>query len=196
MGNFTSLHSDSNPLQPLDPLETPLPYTQTKHMLLKLHICDSLDLKMKYQDHVDQHNKSIQSQFFDSGFDLFNPRSYSIGKDENVIKYDLQIRAAAFDSVTGKPMPFYVYPRSSIYKTPLRLANSVGIIDAGYRGNLCALFDKKNDTSLYNINSGARLLQICAPDLRRIHVQLVESPDELGSTERGEGGFGSTGGNN
>ena len=195
MGNISSLQTSGN--NHLDPLETPLPYKQPKHMLLKLHVCDSPDLNIKYKEHIEQHNKSIQSQFFDSGFDLFNPIPYSIGKDENVIKYDLQIRAAAFDSVTGKPMPYYVYPRSSIYKTPLRLANSVGIIiDTGYRGNLCALFDKKNDTPLYNINSGARLLQICAPDLRRIHVELVDSPNDLGSTERGQGGFGSTGGTN
>jgi len=193
MGNFISLHSGSNHF---DPLEKPLPKEKPKHMLLKLHICDSLDLKMKYKQIADKHNNSIPSQFFDSGFDLFNPRTYSIGKEENVIKYDLQIRAAAFDSVTGSPMPFYVYPRSSIYKTPLRLANSVGVIDSGYRGNLCALFDKKNDTPLYTINTDARLLQICAPDLRRIHVELVDSPDELGTTERGEGGFGSTGGTN
>ena len=194
MGNISSLQTSGN--NHIVPLETPLPYKQPKHMLLKLHVCDSPDLNIKYKEHIEQHNKSIQSQFFDSGFDLFNPRPYSIGKDENVIKYDLQIRAAAFDSVTGKPMPYYVYPRSSIYKTPLRLANSVGIIDTGYRGNLCALFDKKNDTPLYNINSGTRLLQICAPDLRRIHVELVDSPNDLGSTERGQGGFGSTGGTN
>lgn len=182
--NFTPNHTD--------PLNAPL----QKHMLLKLYICDSPDLKITYQEHANKHNKSILSPFFDSGFDLFNPISYSISNEEHIIKYDLQIRAAAFDSVTGSPMPYYVYPRSSIYKTPLRLANSVGIIDTGYRGNLCALFDKKNDTTLYNINSGARLLQICAPDLRRIHVELVDSPDDLGSTQRGQGGFGSTGGTN
>ncbi len=197
MGNISSLQtSSSNHLGPLDPLETPLPHETKKHMLLKLHVCDSLDLKMNYQQHVEKHNKSIQSQIFDSGFDIFNPTTYSIGKDENLIKYDLQIRAAAFDSVSGEPMPFYVYPRSSIYKTPLRLANSVGIIDSGYRGNLCALFDKKYDTSLYTINSEARLLQICAPDLRRVKVEIVDSPDELGNTLRGKGGFGSTGGTN
>ena len=175
-----------------DPLNAPL----QKHMLLKLYICDSPDLKITYQEHANKHNKSILSPFFDSGFDLFNPTSYSISNEEHIIKYDLQIRAAAFDSVTGSPMPYYVYPRSSIYKTPLRLANSVGIIDTGYRGNLCALFDKKNDTPLYNINSGTRLLQICAPDLTRIHVQVVDSVDDLGTTERGQGGFGSTGGTN
>ena len=34
-----------------------------------------------------------------------------------------------------------MYPRSSIYKTPLRLANNTGIIDSGYRGNLMGAFD-------------------------------------------------------
>ena len=39
---------------------------------------------------------------------------------------------------------YYMYPRSSLSKTKLRLANSVGIIDSGYRGNLIGMFDLIN----------------------------------------------------
>ena len=90
---------------------------------------------------------------------------------------------------------YYMYPRSSLSKTKLRLANSTGIIDSGYRGHLIGMFDllafpnKKYDVEQYD-----RLLQICAPGLVPIVVEVVNSIEELGSqTERGAGGFGSTG---
>jgi dUTPase len=61
---------------------------------------------------------------------------------------------------------FYLYPRSSISKTNLRLANSVGIIDSGYRGNILAIFDiLQNDNVSTTIEKHSRLLQICSGDL-------------------------------
>jgi dUTP pyrophosphatase len=89
---------------------------------------------------------------------------------------------------------YYLYPRSSTgTKTPLRLANSVGIIDSGYRGNIISVFDNwKNST--YVVEKYNRLVQICPPDLSYpMSVTMVENDDTLGRTERGEGGFGSTG---
>jgi dUTPase len=94
---------------------------------------------------------------------------------------------------------FYMYPRSSLSKTNLRLANSTGIIDAGYRGNLIGMFDvvniEEHDNSYdYLIKPYTRLLQICAPSLVPIYVEIVDTENELGTmTERGTGGFGSTG---
>jgi dUTP pyrophosphatase len=97
-----------------------------------------------------------------------------------------------------------MYPRSSLSKTKLRLANSVGIIDAGYRGNLIGMFDvvnidenvkqDKNRKADYIAKVNDRLLQICAPGLVPIYVEIVDDICELGNeTERGNGGFGSTG---
>ena len=90
------------------------------------------------------------------------------------------------------PNAFYLYPRSSLYKSDLRLTNSVGIIDAGYRGHLAGVFDSvKPNTS---ISQYSRLLQICSPDLSPItDIQLVDTLEELGETIRGGQGFGSTG---
>ena len=80
-------------------------------------------------------------------------------------------------------------PRSSISKTPLRLCNSVGLIDAGYRGEIMAAVDniKKED---YTIEYGARLFQIVAMDGSPLTFELVS---ELSKTKRGFDGFGSTG---
>ena len=91
--------------------------------------------------------------------------------------------------INGIPTAFYMYPRSSISKTPFRLANNVGIIDCGYRGNLGAYFDCFSN-STEKITKGSRLLQICSPNLLPFRVVLVNSLDE---TIRGAGGFGSTG---
>ena len=86
-----------------------------------------------------------------------------------------------------------VFPRSSIRKTDLILSNSVGVIDSGYRGELQATFNKitttiENQKNDYKV--GDRVCQIMIiphPD-----VTFIET-DELSSSERGEGGFGSTG---
>lgn len=89
-----------------------------------------------------------------------------------------------------EPSPYYLYARSSVSKRGIILANSVGIIDSGYRGFLMAAFynTKKEPVT---IESGDRIVQICMPDLSYdFNVQLVESLDH---TERGEGGLGSTG---
>ena len=93
----------------------------------------------------------------DSGFDLYIPKNLEFQPWETQI-VDLEIRCAAYkyNSQPGshtssfeeacvrgqvQPAPFYIYPRSSICKTPFRLANGTGIIDSGYRGNLKGAFD-------------------------------------------------------
>ena len=80
-------------------------------------------------------------------------------------------------------------PRSSISKTPLRLANSVGLIDAGYRGEIMAAVDNIKDIP-YKVEVGQRLFQIVAMDGSKINFDLIY---ELSQTSRGSDGFGSTG---
>ena len=89
-------------------------------------------------------------------------------------------------------------PRSSTgAKTDLRLSNSVGIIDSGYRGELCALLDNVNsdadNNEQNNLKRFQRNFQIVSFTGYPIHVTLVNKEEDLGGTERGEGGFGSTG---
>ncbi len=84
---------------------------------------------------------------------------------------------------------YFLMPRSSISKTPLRLANSVGLIDAGYRGEIIAAVDNIKDIS-YRLEIGQRLFQIVAMDGSEIHFDLT---DDLSQTSRGKDGFGSTG---
>ena len=96
-----------------------------------------------------------------------------------------------------------VFPRSSVRKTGLDLSNAVGVIDSGYRGELQATFNKifggdrfydetKNteDTSNSFYKVGDRIAQIMI--IPYPPIEFVEV-DELSNSERGEGGFGSTG---
>jgi dUTP pyrophosphatase len=84
---------------------------------------------------------------------------------------------------------YFLMPRSSISKTPLRLANSIGLIDGGYRGELMAMCDNIKGES-YTAEKGQRLFQVVSYNCSPIFYELVE---ELSETTRGIGGFGSTG---
>ena len=86
-------------------------------------------------------------------------------------------------------VPYLMIPRSSISKTPLRMSNSIGLIDGGYRGELTACCDNISDDP-YTVNVGQRLFQIVAMDGSPIEFTLV---DELSDSSRGSDGFGSTG---
>ena len=84
---------------------------------------------------------------------------------------------------------YYLFPRSSISKTPLRMSNSIGLIDGGYRGEIMASCDNIKDFN-FKIEKGQRLFQLVAVDSSPISYKVV---DELSETTRGQGGFGSTG---
>jgi len=180
-----------------------------RFMHLKLFVDadpNSDELKKLYESSALTHNQKIMSDphFFDAGFDLFLPYN-TIFDSENVNKVDFRVKCCAqihylsmnndADSGSRKYFSgFYVHPRSSLSKTPLRLANATGIIDAGYRGPLIGMFDCLSVASPCVIEGYTRLLQICAPDLMPIYVRVIDTVTELGpETSRGEGGFGSTG---
>ena len=83
-----------------------------------------------------------------------------------------------------------VFPRSSVRKYELALSNSVGVIDSGYRGELQATFKKENGLDSLAYKVGDRIAQIIIIPYPPIEFDEVA---ELSDTERGEGGFGSTG---
>ena len=85
-----------------------------------------------------------------------------------------------------------IFPRSSVRKTRLMLSNCVGVIDSGYRGELQATFNKINQDSVSenDYKVGDRVAQIMIIPHPSIEF---EEANELSDTERGEGGFGSTG---
>jgi dUTP pyrophosphatase len=129
----------------------------------------------------------------DSGVDLFCATTQTIPEDSLSNKIDLNIICELL--LDGKPAKhgYLLLPRSSIIKTPLRLANSMGVIDAGYRGHIIACVDNHTADQNVLIQTGDRLFQICVPSFEPINVEMVDTLEELSSTIRGDGGFGSTG---
>lgn len=83
-----------------------------------------------------------------------------------------------------------IFPRSSVRNQELILSNCVGVVDSGYRGELQATFKKTNgiDSLKYKVGErGAQIMILPYPQ-----VYMTEVP-ELSNSERGTGGFGSTG---
>jgi dUTP pyrophosphatase len=169
-------------------------------MVLNMYVDgDNCVLKNMYLNAANKHNLSLiqDPHFFNAGFDLFLPEDQTFTSEcANKSSSNVKCSAKVFhinDILTSYFTGYYMYPRSSLSKTPLRLANSVGIIDAGYRGPLIGMFDCLTNAE-YKVDEFTRLLQICAPNLMPIFVRVVDSVEELSvETSRGEGGFGSTG---
>lgn len=196
-----------------------------QHKFLKLYIpYDSATFANKkeydlfieqYKEHIQKHNDKIKNSVYkDAGFDLLMPckkRVHYVPESPTTM-LDLGVQCSMYSVLENEsvvPMSYFLFPRSSTgSKTPFRLANSTGIIDSGYRGNIKTCIDyfypnlrrDKNTgaaiTPSYEFDRGQRLFQLCAGDLSPLIVSIVEHRDLLNidnaSTERGTGGFGST----
>ena len=188
------------------------------------------------------HKKESLVYCYDAGFDLLNPTTLNLINNstnnnqnikdnqdnpfiyENVniinIKNNITLDHKVKCSMTynNKFVCYYLYSRSSTpIKTPLRLANNVGIIDSGYRGNIKAYFDinknfYNNNTLLEdynNLSTSSKLLrakelfelqesnrytQICPPNIDKpMKIQILTFNDLNINTTRSTNGFGSTG---
>ena len=148
---------------------------EKRNMKLKIKPFNK-DIHKMYENHNHFHQG-------DSGLDIYIIENQIINPGET-IRLNLGISCENLD---GKS--YFLMPRSSLSKTPLRLANSVGLIDASYRGEIMAAVDNIKDFS-YEVEIGQRLFQIVAMDGSAIHFELG---DHLSETTRGADGFGSTG---
>jgi dUTP pyrophosphatase len=186
---------------------------------LRLYVSDP-DLKKKYQETVEKQNINLFSNTHpNSGFDLYTPQQTDFKGQFQTHFVDLGVKCEMFycnedyiyscidQEMCYVPCAFYMYPRSSISKTPLMLANHTGIIDSGYRGSLIAAVRYLPETQVvenrigerrdqfitgYTLEKDTRLFQICHPSLLPIYVEVLDE-NNLSKTTRGEGGFGSTG---
>ena len=146
------------------------------------------EIKSMYHDSATAEANARREERGDAGLDLYCPGNLEIlpGQTKCI---DFKIQCEGLSDSDARNVCYYLYPRSSISKTPFRLANSLGIIDAGYRGNLMAMVDNISK-EVQTIQKGTRLFQICGRYLETIHVELVEV---LSDSDRGNDGFGSTG---
>ena len=119
----------------------------------------------------------------DAGLDLY------VFEDQNFKPGETKKIKLGISCENQEGKGYFLFPRSSISKTPLRMSNSIGLIDGGYRGEIMAACDNIKDYK-YVVNKGDRLFQLVSSDSSSIEFQLVS---DLSDTSRGSGGFGSTG---
>ena len=135
----------------------------------------------------------------DSGFDVYcEAETYMNRGDTAFLKFGITSACAVKARSDGRqePRAFWLMPRSSISKTPFICANSVGLIDSGYRGILMGAIKMVFGDNLETIKEGTRLFQIVSGSAKPWHrVVVVRTVDEFPKpkSERGAGGFGSTG---
>lgn len=150
----------------------------------------SEDAKKLYEDIASAYMRKPYEDR-DAGFDLCS-EPCKVTANVRAHKISQQCRAAFYDTERKLFRAFWLLPRSSISKTGMRLANSVGLIDGGYRGDILAAVDNRSSEDI-DIVSGSRYFQLAAPDLLPWNEVLVVPEIPGGPTLRGAGGFGSTG---
>ena len=158
-------------------------------LLLKINHNGSGDfLKSKYRQESTDEANTRRLERGDAGLDLYFPEDITFEPNKTTM-VDLGIACEGLSDTDDRNVSYYLHCRSSISKTPLRLANNVGIIDAGYRGNLMVAIDNRSN-DMYSVQRGQRLFQICGRYLEGIKLEVV---GELSDSMRGNNGFGSTG---
>lgn len=153
----------------------------------KIYVIDSA-LRSEYETRMHDHNKRLdESSHPNSGFDILQP-SEIILCSENALNNTLPlgIMSAAYDIESGKPMAYYLFARSSINKTPMRVCNDATVIESDYRGELAASVDFvsgcdiESGQSQYHIEIKDRYFQICMGNLMPFYVEIVNNLEDLG----------------
>jgi dUTP pyrophosphatase len=120
----------------------------------------------------------------DAGLDL---TSVSVSRDASseFIEYDTGLSLEIPEGYVG-----LLFPRSSVSKTTLTLTNSVGVIDSGYRGSVKVRFKHIGSGYIKPYVVGDRVAQLIIIPYPKVEIEEVT---DLNDSDRGLGGFGSTG---
>ena len=182
-------------------------FTQmNENIVLKIWVDPNITgLRELYTEQISKHNSSILvANFPNSGFDLFvaykttvPPITVDNYKSEMIkfgIKCEMYKKLMNLndESEYRETTAYLLTPRSSMSQVPLVQSNHIGLIDCGYRGEIKAPVRNLIQTD-YVIEPYTRLFQLSHPCSFPFTVVMVDDESELSSTERGDGGFGSTG---
>lgn len=140
-------------------------------------------MKVKFKKLTPLATTPVKAHATDAGFDL---TAVSVTEDRRheVVSYGTGLAVEIPDGYVG-----LVFPRSSVYKEDLLLSNCVGVIDSGYRGEIMAKF-KILRPLIHRYTTGDRIAQLIILPYPEVEFEEAES---LGESDRGEGGYGSTG---
>lgn len=144
-------------------------------------------MKLKIKKTSDRARVPFYATSGSAGFDLHAIDTVSIQAGSTVM-----VRTGlAFEIPEGYELQ--IRPRSGMSaKTKIRVSNSPGTLDSDYRGEVMIIIDNisQNQADSYRINSGDRIAQAVLQKVEQAEFELV---DELSETQRGSGGFGSSG---
>lgn len=142
---------------------------------------------VKFKKLSDKAKTPVKAHKTDAGFDLTATKiTTEVGEDAKlVIVYHTDVALEIPEGYVG-----LVFPRSSIFKKSLTLTNSVGVIDSNYRGEIMCKFKTNTDVVPSVYKEGERFAQLIIIPYPEIQFEEAES---LSESERGEGGYGSTG---
>lgn len=122
----------------------------------------------------------------DLGYDVVATSREEIAP--NVWKYGIGLAFEPEDNLHEGNIGISFHPRSSVWKTGLILSNCEGLVDKDYRAEVAAVFYKVAPGEIYKVGDRIGQLKLTfSPDIE------FEVADELNETERGMGGYGSTG---
>ncbi len=121
----------------------------------------------------------------DAGLDLYSASDCDLKPFERK-KIPTGIKVSIPEGYAG-----FVQPRSGLaLKSGIGMVNAPGLIDSGYRGEICAILINYDPHNTFHIKKGDKICQMVIKKIEEVKLQIVEELDESG---RGEGGFGSTG---
>jgi len=158
-----------------------------------IDVADITEVREKANFYKDEYDRSDSN----AGFDLHSSSNVTIEQTPQFVPFGIIVRLLKVQRMNRgesndflkTDSHFWLMPRSSIFKTGLIMANSTGVIDKSYRGELKA--PVWSMTAKSTVTCGDRLFQIVAPDMGWIrNVRIVSA---LPDSDRGAGGFGSTG---
>ncbi len=142
-------------------------------------------IKLKIQKLDKTLKKPEYAHIGDAGLDLYSAVDCILGPSERR-KVPTGIKIAIPEGYAG-----FVQPKSGLaIKNGLSLVNTPGLIDSGYRGEVCAILINLDPEKDIIIKRGDKICQLV---IQRVENVEIEITDELENTSRGEGGFGSTG---
>lgn len=147
----------------------------------------NIDVKI-YAELNHEHGLPVYAKAGDSGMD--------IRANENIVLQPKETKLIPTGIYVGLPEGYeiQVRPRSGLsLKTKLRVPNSPGTVDQIYLGEICIIAENTHGSVEMNIAKGERVAQIVLQEVPKINWIPVNSREELGQTERGAAGFGSTG---
>lgn len=133
---------------------------------------------------LDEKCLPLKAHTYDAGYDL------KARKETSVFPQDTEFIPTGVCVEIPSGYVGLLFPRSSISKTPLRMANSCGVIDSGFTGEIKVPLYNTSEVEIRDIEQYDKIAQLVIVPCMNFELEQV---DELDDTERGEGGFGSTG---